>query len=308
MAPEARAYLDRAIELFREMHINASKMNWPQLSEEAYRTAAGAKSTADTYPAIKLIIKELGEKHTSFADPDQAKAWETGQASGKATPPPFRPPEAQQLANRIGVIRLFDFMGSPSEGQRYAEVGKREVARLRANGVCRFILDLRSDKGGNMYPMITSVSGLLDDGVLGRFQNAAGQSFPWILKEGVVTTSAATDVHFAASSRDKLPVAVLIGPSTASAGEFAAISFKGRPATRFFGAPTAGWVTANQPVHLSDGAEILMTSGWGLDRTGKKYVDSIMPDQETGPDRAGIAAATKWLSRQPCPKSAATHH
>jgi len=34
-----------------------------------------------------------------------------------------------------------------------------------------------------------------------------------------------------------------------------------------------------------------MTSGWGLDRTGKKYVDSIIPDQETGPDQAGTAAA-----------------
>ena len=308
MTPAARAYLDHSIELFRQMHINASKMNWPELREEAYRAASGAKTTADTYPAIRLIIRKLGEKHTSLADPDQAKAWNTGQPSGRAAPVAFRPPEAQRLANGVGVIRLFDFMGSPPEAQTYAQAGEREVAVLKERGVCRFVVDLRSDQGGNMYPMITAVSGLLDDGVLGTFEDAAGHSSHWILKDGVVTTSVASDAQAPNPPRNRFPVAVLIGPSTASAGEFTAMSFKGRPVTSFFGAPSAGWITANIPVRLSDGAVILMTSGWGVDRTGKKYVDSIVPDQAAGPDQAGIAAAAGWLLRQPCPKTAGAHH
>jgi C-terminal processing protease CtpA/Prc len=106
-------------------------------------------------------------------------------------------------------------------------------------------------------------------------------------------------------------VAVLIGPMTGSAGEYTAMSFKGRSNTRFFGSPSAGYVTANHAAPLSDGAVIVMTGAWGIDRTGKKYLDRIEPDEDTGPGSAAIDAAVKWLSAQPCPKSpdgAATLH
>src|SRR5437763_7057929 len=87
MTAEAKAYLDHAIALFQQQHINASKMNWPALTAKAYAAAAGANTTADTYPAIRLVIKELGEKHTFFVDRDHAKAESTGKASGSAPAP-----------------------------------------------------------------------------------------------------------------------------------------------------------------------------------------------------------------------------
>jgi C-terminal processing protease CtpA/Prc len=95
-------------------------------------------------------------------------------------------------------------------------------------------------------------------------------------------------------------VAILIGPSTVSAGEYTAMSFKGRANTRFFGTPSGGYITANHPVPLADGALILMTSGWGVDRTGKKYVDRLEPDEMTGAGGPALDAAVDWLSRQSC--------
>ena len=82
------------------------------------------------------------------------------------------------------------------------------------------------------------------------------------------------------------------------------MSFEGRPRTRFFGAPTAGYVTANAPVFLSDGAVIAMTGGWGLDRTGKKYVESIKPDVPTAAGAETLSAAVKWLSKERCARPA----
>lgn len=302
MSPEAKAYLDRATTLFREQHINSSKMDWPALTQRAYAAASGAKTSADTYPAIQLIIRELGEKHTNFIDPDRAKAATTGRPSGKAVPSPLLLPEAVRLANGIGVIRLYAFMGSSEQGKVYADAGQAKIAQLKAAGVCKFVLDLRFDQGGNMYPMLNAVNGLLHDGVLGTFEDAHGNFTPWVLRDGQATVGAQMDsapVPTAPTSNVP-PVAVLLGPMTISAGEYTAMSFEGRAHTRFFGSPSGGFVTANHVVPLSDGAAIVMTGAWGLDRTGKKYLEAIDPDENTGAGGEALDAALKWLSGQPC--------
>ena len=308
MSPQAKSYLDAAIGLFREQHINSSKMDWPALTRSAYAAAAGAKTTADTYPAIRLIISQLGEKHTILIEPDQAKADLTGKASGSAQPQPLVLPQATRIGGGIGLIRLYAFMGSAAQGQLYARTAQTEVNALKREGVCRFIVDLREDGGGNMYPMLNGVSGLLEPGLLGSFETPQHKFMPWTLNGGIVVAEPPQGTRPIATQNSPTgPVAVLIGPHTGSSGEFTAMSFEGRRSTRFFGAPTAGYVTGNVPVVLSDGALILMTGSWGLDRTGKRYLDRIEPDESIGlfDELIGkdiVNSAVSWLSAQPCPK------
>ena len=309
MSPQAKAYLDAAIRLFRDQHINSSKMDWPTLTQRAYSAAAGANTTADTYPAIRLIISQLGEKHTILIEPDQAKADLTGKASGSAQPKPFVLPQATRIGDGIGLIRLYGFMGSAAQGQLYARTAQAEINAFKRQGVCRFIVDLREDGGGNMYPMLNGVSGLLEPGLLGSFETPQGKFMPWTLNGGIVIAQPPQGTRpIATENEATLPVAVLIGPHTGSSGEFTAMSFEGRARTRFFGAPTAGYVTGNVPITLSDGALILMTGSWGLDRTGKRYLDRIEPDQSISffdalIGKGTIDSAVKWLSAQPCPKA-----
>jgi len=299
---EPRAYLDRAIALFRQFHINSKKMDWPVLWAKAHAAAADARTPADTYPAIRLIIKELGEKHTFLMTPDQARAQETGKSANGTRPPALLLPDGERLAEDIGVIRLYGFGGSQDQAKLYSAFGRAKITEFQARGICRFVVDLRPNTGGNMYPMIDAVSGLLDEGVLGTFENAAGQFTPWILKDGTATvgTTVQSLATQTAPATNSYPVAVLLGPLTASAGEYTAMSFKGRTNTRFFGTASAGFVTANQPMPLSDGAVIIMTSAWGFDRTGKKYVDVVEPDEDTGAGGPALDAAVKWLSAQRC--------
>jgi carboxyl-terminal processing protease len=301
MSPAAKNYLDQAIKLFREQHINAAKVDWQTLTKEAYWAADGAKTTADTYPAIWFIIRSLGEKHTLLVDPDHARADATGKPSGEAKPQPFLPPRGERLTNGIGVIRLFGFFGPVDEGKLYAQQARAQISDMKAHGVCRFVLDLREDDGGNMYPMLNGVSGLLEPGVLGTFQFPDGEYAAWALADGTVTEQPPRrSLPVARRTSPTLPVAVLIGRDTGSAGEFTAMSFEGRANTRFFGSPTAGFVTANTPIQLSDGAVLVMTVAWGLDRTGRRYVDRIEPDEATGSGDAALCAAVTWLSHQSC--------
>ena len=69
----------------------------------------------------------------------------------------------------------------------------------------------------------------------------------------------------------KVPLAVLTGPATASAGESVVIALKGRPHTRFFGQPTAGLPTGNRTFTLPDGAVIALTTTVELDRNHVQY-------------------------------------
>jgi C-terminal processing protease CtpA/Prc len=94
----------------------------------------------------------------------------------------------------------------------------------------------------------------------------------------------------------------LLGAQTASAGEFTAIAFEGRPNTRFFGETTAGFVSTNSVAPLPDGAEIAVSTGYSTDRLHRPYRSAIVPDEATPRGQPTLDAAIAWLKRQPCPK------
>ncbi|HEX6590292.1 MAG TPA: hypothetical protein VF039_14900, partial [Longimicrobiales bacterium] len=99
---------------------------------------------------------------------------------------------------------------------------------------------------------------------------------------------------------------------TASSGEATAIAFLGRPDTRTFGQPSAGFVTANDTFELPDGAYLVVTVGYEADRTGTAHRDALVPDELVPivPDGEPIPAspptpdpqveaALDWVARAP---------
>ena len=82
--------------------------------------------------------------------------------------------------------------------------------------------------------------------------------------------------------RSRPPVAVLTSRLTGSSGEGVVMAFRGRPDSRSFGEPTAGVPTGNAPYPLSDRAELHLTEGIGVDRTGATYQARIQPDRVAG--------------------------
>jgi C-terminal processing protease CtpA/Prc len=145
------------------------------------------------------------------------------------------------------------------------------LADLRAAGACSFIIDLRRDHGGDMFPMIAGLAPLFADGPVGSFVANQGETVWRIENHGV--SNAWNDVRPAKPHPlDRgalLPVAVLTGPGTASSGESVLVSFIGRPATRSFGQPSAGLSTSNGFHPLSDGAALAVMNAVLADRAGR---------------------------------------
>jgi C-terminal processing protease CtpA/Prc len=165
-----------------------------------------------------------------------------------------------------------------------------------------------------MWPMLAGIGPLLGDSLVGAF-GTAPDADRWYYHAGVAgiryadgrldTASRAPGAHVQ-PRLPMAPVAVLIDGGTASSGEAIALAFRGRPDTRSFGAPTAGFATANRGAALADGANMVVTTGFMVDRRGVEAGERLHPDEPVpGPPSgwpfatdAVAAAATRWLAER----------
>lgn len=96
---------------------------------ESAANTTGAVTTAQLYGEIQRVITDLGDPHTFFVPPDVA-----ARAFGDAA------------------------------DERYVRTGIALVADLDEQDPSGWIVDLRGNAGGNMFPMLTVVAPLLGNG------------------------------------------------------------------------------------------------------------------------------------------------
>ncbi len=169
----------------------------------------------------------------------------------------------------------------------YAADVRRILTDLSAQSPKGWIVDLRGNTGGNMWPMLAGIGPILGDGSVGSFVANDG-NVSWFYQDGktgtrnpagLETVSLTLQEEPVLQTPSVAPVAVLVDNSTASSAEAITIAFHGRPASRSFGNRTAGKSTAVQPFKLDDGAELYLTTAIDADRSGKAYPDGFTPDQ-----------------------------
>jgi carboxyl-terminal processing protease len=303
--PEAAAYLEAALDLMEENGINRLQVDWPAMRAIAGRLAASAGKPSDTYAAIRYVLRAAGGRHSFFLTPTEAAEWD--QVTVADTPPP----RAKLLLDRLGYVAVEGVLITNSdEAAEYATLVQQLIRDLDAQAPCGWIVDLRENTGGNMYPMLAGLGPILGEGVAGEFEEPLGYTTQWSYRDGQsfygdegVTRVTGPAYHLQAAHP---PVGVLIGPKTASSGEAMVISFRGRPDTRSFGHSTAGLSTGNAGFPLSDGAVIFLTTAVMADRTGQDYGTYIEPDEVIDQrqstlihDEAIPQPAVDWLLAQP---------
>ncbi|MFE6718370.1 S41 family peptidase [Streptomyces albidoflavus] len=292
MAPEARTYLLSALDTMERHALVRDEVDWPKLRRDALGRAEGASGPADTYEAVEQALRDLGDGHSTFLTPEEAARTED------ETPDDQVLPQAQRLPAGLGHLTLPPIRSDTAAGPylRTARAAVREVDRA---GACGWVVDLRTNTGGDMWTPLASAGPLLGDGEVGAFVEADGTRTPWTIESGTPRQYADRWGPGEPLARPMPPVAVLTGPRTASAGEAVAIAFRGRPDTRSFGEPTFGVPTANAPYPLSDGALVVLTTAREADRTGRVLHGPLPPDVEVewvrGSDRV-LAAAADWLA------------
>jgi carboxyl-terminal processing protease len=325
------AYLNRALDQMQANALRRNTVNWPQVRAAALSRAAGADSTVGTYDAIRFALASLGDHHSSLHLTPELEALEAQYKANHptdVTPAPSREnfspyvgryePEGQ-LERRgdkvFGFVVLTKcFPENDREFVAFETRVQKILAELDQSHPAGWIVDLRGNVGGNMWPMLGGIGPLLGEGDdLGEFFNVKEHA-TWQYRNGVAAEldDGKAEPYPAVEGRpyriQGTPnAAVLIDRSTGSSGEAIAVAFRGRPHTRFFGEHTQGSSTVNQGITLSDGAQLWLTVGVQADRNGKQYTEGLAPDEALPSASTAlppaqdpvVQAALNWLSSAP---------
>jgi carboxyl-terminal processing protease len=210
----------------------------------------------------------------------------------------------------VALVELFStFDSAGPDAVRYIDAAHDAIRRVTTRRTCGWVVDLRRDTGGSLPPMLVAIGPILGGGRAVGYRSRDGATTWFGYRDGAYSIDDRPDRSLAAADRPVRlprpwpPVAVLTSRLTGSAGEGVAMAFRGRPAARSFGEPTAGVPTGDVQHVLPDGAELHLTAAIGVDRTGRTHETRIRPDQPVATDwtRYGTAAdpvletATAWV-------------
>lgn len=324
-----RTYLNGALNIMEANVLGADTVDWEGFRAEVYRRAAGAERPEEAYEVLRWALARLNPHSFLFLSDAlreremEVRGEEAGQASEEGTAPvlsPFRDrrrPTGRLVERdgfRVGIVAVPRF--GASHAGAFADSIQDLIRDQDRAGACGWIVDLRGNGGGNMWPMLAGLGPLLPEGDLGSFHADGRPKGSWYLEDGA--TGVVRDGERSESARvseayrlDRHPpVAVLFDRGTISSGEATAIAFIGRSDTRSFGVSSYGFTTSNSTFRLRDGARIVLTTGIEADRNGTLYPSGLEPDR-TVPYRADgtvpeapppededpqVEAALSWLS------------
>jgi C-terminal processing protease CtpA/Prc len=299
---DAHAYVMEALSLMRDNYLHAGEVDWEGMQARTLESLPRDASMDQVHATVSMMLESLDDPHTGFVRPRDEDGGNGGQADAPEAV------EVERIDGGIALVRVPAVPGSTGEQARinYAESAHERLKSIDSPDLCGWIVDLRDNTGGNMWPMLAAVGPIAGPGELGRFIGADGQpGGTWRYNDGTALAASETETiertaigteAFRPSNPD-LPVAVLVSGRTSSSGEATAIAFIGRNDTRLFGAATGGLTTANSALPLPDGARIVIPVSYMADRLGNIHHPRVQPDEAVAPEDA-VDAAKAWLQAQ----------
>lgn len=293
--------LQQVVEIARQNALNSANVDWEATQRTAAEVLKNDPGDTGLTSAVHTVLKALQDRHSTYMSPSQAESLLGSPKSamqGTRTPSPIAVSGNDDSGTPVIAVNSWSGLTGQATAMAAAEARNALNASL-GKPTCGLILDLSSNEGGNMWPMVMGVLPLLSEGKLGQFQERNGQRTPIELVDQQLLYGGAPHrlnaLRLPAPAHLPRHVALVIGPATASSGEITAILFKGQRNVRFFGRPTAGFSTANQVFKLGNGGVLALTMSTVSDREGTVYLDRVTPDETSD---VPMSAADSWLAKQ----------
>lgn len=293
-----QGYTTSVLRIIESRALYSREVDWQHYWEQASQ-ATNWPSAHATIEQVLFELRFAGDNHSDYLSPDDT--------SDVAQPLSSDLPTGRRIESNIGYIQLFATL----QGGRMEYIHKAHsiISNIDRKPTCGWILDLRDNSGGSTNAMVQAVGPLLSEGRIFGYVFPSGRT-EWVeyrngtlFRDGIQVEPAVVTPSL---KNPEAPVAILVGPETASAGELTAISFIGGDNTRVFGSSTAGFTTANQVYPLLNGNTLILAIAHEADRNGKIYYEGVTPD-EFVPTRNGdyeyssdavTNAAAAWLKQQ----------
>ncbi|WP_306640618.1 S41 family peptidase [Sanyastnella coralliicola] len=284
-----KALMQEIISYAKENSVNTKQVDWDELIPRAEALHADSGFIV----ASQLILRELGDYHgriwynqmpyngltknissSSMAVDEQSMElyrWSTAKVT------------SQLIGEDIGYIQVPGIGMSPNDGERAHEINDMVMELEQNNDIDGWILDLRMNGGGTMFPMLCGLQSFLGDEAFGSFidlENDFKQEWKIVDNELYIDTFMMSGYGIErVQNLSEKPVVVLISSLTASSGEVVAIAFKDRPNTTFIGEPTSGYTTTVSWRDMGNDIYFQLTESWYADRNEHIYKgDPVLPD------------------------------
>ncbi len=306
--------LDRIIEQAENSSLYRDNVDWSALKREMNTLAQNADSIPQLKPALDLMLRKLNDTHGRIFYNNQYLSYYSGEKrhhrknidtdiyneiqSGQVYP--FK---TSIMNDDIGYVRI---VGLPmGDNEKMSSQIQNSICELILRGAKKWIIDLRYNGGGNMFPMVEGITNIMGDGIVGGTKGVTDlESSIWQIKDGDFYYDQQT-----VALENKCPIAeiqkiaVLTSVYTASSGEALAVILKGRPKTRFFGNKTMGMITATNWQQIDSLTAMSISVSYYKDRNNRVYDNYVDVDEEFQFDPKadfkndyGVKRAIEWLN------------
>lgn len=293
---KVKKFIENFSKVVKKNSIYSDSLNWNILNSELDYLSRGITNIEDvsfisTYFIEKL--REVGDYHSFIRSKELSETTSKINTDGRL-------PYGKIIDNSIGYIYVPGFMSmSDTSILNFATKIQNLIRKIdNESDIQGWIIDLRENTGGNMYPMIAGLGPIIGDATLGYFTYSKGENIKWFYEKGECGEGKKLRVKVNnpyVLKNKKSKIAVLIGSRTGSSGEMTTISFIGKPYTMLFGQKSAGFITANSGFNLLNGSTLLLATSYTMDRNLKKYLKPIIPDILIEDDNKTLQTASDWI-------------
>jgi carboxyl-terminal processing protease len=312
-ADSIRILVDSALKIMQTKSAFTKKVDWVKVTDSVRKLSGSAKTYSDAAPALKYAFNSLGDKHgfivindTYYRNPNFP--FDTARVNADMKSAITKGPRIYGgiVQKKYAYISIPFFMGQTVDKvNAFAQQIQDSLCTVINASTKGVIIDLRINPGGNTFPMLIGVSNVFGN----QAPFTKGYTGDWKIEDYGMTMPDSTVVRLKRTCGDysKLPVAVLIGPQTASAGEYLALGFTVRKNTALIGERTAGYTSGNNGFYLTTDKKnaIVVAEDFAKDINGKLYENGIEPQIEVvGGDNFfnrdkdnKIKAAVDWLNK-----------
>ena len=288
-----RKTLEKIITHAETVSLYRNNVDWVSLKPKIYELSKNAQTITELSPALKYLLKSLGDEHGrifhnnqiianyySVELKDHQKSFEP-ETYNKIQMGQTYKFHSELIDDNIGYLRI---VGLPmGDNEKMASEIQSQVCELVDKGVRSWIVDLRYNGGGNMHPMAEGIAVIIGNGIVGGSEGITDdESSLWkIEKNNFYYDDFSIELKDDCTIKNNPKIAILTSVYTASSGEAIAVIFKGRDKTKFFGQKTLGMITVTDWEMISDSTAMTISVSYYKDRNGDVYDEFVDIDKET---------------------------
>lgn len=285
---------DKLFEELEENYLHADKVDWPSvksyIKKEALKSATFQESLATS---VKLFDTVQGNHLLLFAEKD----WYKSTLGKQLAKDDFNQSlldaysnskgfETKVIDNHYGYIFIPGMLLKDATQEELDQAAQKiydAVLKVdKSNDLKGWIIDLRLNIGGNSNVMLSGLYHLLGNGtVLLDLDSNKNVKTLTSFVDGVLyhNHKVINTIETTSEPKAKIPVALISGILTNSAGEFVLLGFRGRENTSIIGEESYGSTTANDLYELPFGIKAAITESYGTDRSAQ-FTKTVVPDIE----------------------------